>query len=213
MLRTLWGPALAGLMLTCAPASANTVSDATGDFLPTFIGPNQADLDVTSFSVKYEFSLSAFRLSAVLAGDIDPTTGGIYVIGANTGTGVIAPFAALGQANVIFNNAIIIRKDGTGNVGANAINPANITISGNMFEALVPLAFLPTTGFKPYQYAFNLWPRLGTGNNNQISDFAPENANIAAVPEPASWAMLIAGFGMLGAMMRQRRTRTILAAC
>jgi hypothetical protein len=27
-----------------------------------------------------------------------------------------------------------------------------------------------------------------------------------AVPEPASWAMMIGGFGMVGAAMRRRRT-------
>lgn len=34
---------------------------------------------------------------------------------------------------------------------------------------------------------------------------------IAAVPEPKSWAMLIAGFGLIGAALR-RRVRTILPA-
>ncbi len=32
-----------------------------------------------------------------------------------------------------------------------------------------------------------------------------------AVPEPASWAMLIAGFGLTGATMRRRRTRAVAA--
>jgi hypothetical protein len=29
--------------------------------------------------------------------------------------------------------------------------------------------------------------------------------SVAAIPEPASWAMLIAGFGLTGAVMRRRR--------
>ena len=32
----------------------------------------------------------------------------------------------------------------------------------------------------------------------------PSSASLAAVPEPASWALLIAGFGMVGAAMRRR---------
>ena len=32
----------------------------------------------------------------------------------------------------------------------------------------------------------------------------------AAVPEPASWAMMIVGFGMIGAGMRYRQRRTVL---
>ncbi len=33
----------------------------------------------------------------------------------------------------------------------------------------------------------------------------------AAVPEPASWAMMVGGFGMMGAMMRRRRTVRAIA--
>ncbi|WP_372917730.1 PEPxxWA-CTERM sorting domain-containing protein, partial [Sandarakinorhabdus sp.] len=32
------------------------------------------------------------------------------------------------------------------------------------------------------------------------------DASLFGVPEPASWAMLIAGFGLTGAAMRRRRT-------
>jgi len=35
--------------------------------------------------------------------------------------------------------------------------------------------------------------------------------NAAAVPEPASWAMLIAGFGLVGAVARRRRTQVAVA--
>nr|WP_277750426.1 PEPxxWA-CTERM sorting domain-containing protein [Croceibacterium ferulae] len=32
-----------------------------------------------------------------------------------------------------------------------------------------------------------------------------------AVPEPASWAMLLAGFGAVGSIMRKRRVNTIVS--
>lgn len=35
---------------------------------------------------------------------------------------------------------------------------------------------------------------------------------VGGVPEPASWAMMIGGFGLLGAAMRRRATRSMLAA-
>lgn len=41
-----------------------------------------------------------------------------------------------------------------------------------------------------------------------INDFALPTA---PVPEPATWAMMIAGFGMAGGAMRRRRPRTVLA--
>ena len=33
-----------------------------------------------------------------------------------------------------------------------------------------------------------------------------DNISLSVVPEPASWAVLIAGFGLTGAMMRRRGT-------
>lgn len=40
-----------------------------------------------------------------------------------------------------------------------------------------------------------------------------DDAKVGNVPEPASWALMLGGFGMLGGAMRaQRRTRTIAAA-
>lgn len=202
---------LAPLALAASPAVAQTasVTDAVGDFLPTYAGPHAADLDVTSFSVNYDSVAQLFTLGATFAGAIHAETGGTYIIGVNTGTGLIHPFAALGQPNVLFNQAIAVRQDGTGNIGATVLNPSWIVIAGNILTVNVPLSLLPSTGFVPGQYGFNLWPRLGTGNNNQISDFAPENATLAAgVPEPASWGLMILGFGACGAMLRRRqRTR------
>ncbi|QDZ08976.1 PEP-CTERM sorting domain-containing protein [Sphingomonas panacisoli] len=67
---------------------------------------------------------------------------------------------------------------------------------------------MPSTGYAPENYGFNLWPRIGTGNNNQITDFSPENATLAVitpVPEPATWSLMILGFGAVGGVMRHRR--------
>jgi hypothetical protein len=33
-----------------------------------------------------------------------------------------------------------------------------------------------------------------------------------AVPEPASWAMLMAGFGLIGATMRRRKSANVVAS-
>lgn len=197
------------------PAQAATVFDATGDFLPTYTaGPRLADLDVTSFSVNYDSVGQFFTLGASLAGAIDPTTAGIYVIGVNTGAGAIRPFASLGQGNVIFDQAIVLRKDGTGSIGTTVLNPATINIAGNLITARIALSLLPGTGFQPQQYGFNLWPRIGTGNNNQITDFSPENATLAVapVPEPATWLTLLLGFAVTGYVLRRRRALSLRLA-
>ena len=48
--------------------------------------------------------------------------------------------------------------------------------------------------------------RPGLGANSAFIAVARD-----AVPEPASWAMMVAGFGLAGAAMRRRRTQTVFA--
>jgi hypothetical protein len=191
----------AGLILAAASAQANAVADPAHDFLGSYTGPHDADLDVTSFSVVYESALHQFLIGATLDGSIDPSRAGLYVIGVDTGTGPVRPFAGLGEPNVIFNQAIVVQKTGAASVSGHNLAA---TISGDSFQVIVPLAFLPSTGFAPLDYGFNLWPRDGLGANNQISDFAPQNALMTAVPEPAAWALMLAGFGLVGATLRRR---------
>jgi hypothetical protein len=52
--------------------------------------------------------------------------------------------------------------------------------------------------------AFSSGQIIGSGTTR----FTPATAN---VPEPASWAMLIAGFGLVGAVQRKRRTASVAA--
>ena len=193
-------------LATAAQAQTNSVSDPTGDFIPSYTGPHQADLDVTSLSVSYNASTMNFLIQSTFAGAIDATLPGFYVIGVNTGTGT-TPFGAIGEPNVLFNQAIIIQKNATGAIGANPLAAGSVTIGGNALSVMVPLSMLTSTGFDPMHYGFNIWPRSGTvGGLATIADFAPDNATLAAnVPEPAAWSLMLGGFGMIGATLRRRR--------
>lgn len=191
------------------PVIASTVSDPVGDFIPSFTGTASPDLDLTSFSVTLDSSSTMVSLGAVLAGDIDPSLAGFYVIGVNTGSGTIHPFAAIGEPNVTFNQVIVVQKNGTATLGANALTTL---LSGNQFIVSVPVSLLPSTGATAANYGFNIWPRFGSTvtGNAQISDFAPDNRLLSAngllpVPEPATWLMMLLGFGLLGGVMRFRR--------
>jgi len=195
------------LVLAAAPAAAVTVADPVGDFLPTFVGPHNADLDVTNFSVVFDGT--NFLLGATLAGPIVPGNNALYVIGIDTGTGVAHPFADIGEPNVTFNQVIVL----SGATGTAALGATQLTtsVTGNAFSILLPGNLPISTGDIPAQFGFNLWPRLGLGNNNQISDFAPQNAllRVQAIPEPASWALMLIGFAGVGAAMRRQRRRLL----
>jgi hypothetical protein len=198
--------ALAALCLTTSPVSAATVFDAPNDFLGSYAGPTNGDLDVTSFSVDYNSGSDTFLLGAAFAGAINAALPGFYIIGVNTGTGTIAPFAGIGQPNVTFNQAIRVNKDGTGAIGATPLAAGAVTIVGNLFTASVPASLLISTGAVPQNYGFNIWPRIGLGQNDQISDFAPDNALLrVGVPEIGTWSMMVLGIGAIGVVIRRRR--------
>jgi hypothetical protein len=193
------------------PAAAQSVSDPVGDFLPSYNGPDTGEFDVTSFTALFDPSADLFRLSATLAGAIDPETDGYYIIGVNTGAGAIAPFASIGQPNVTFDQVIVVGGEGEAFIGSTDLT---FDIGGNAFTVWVPLSLLPSTGADPLDYGFNLWPRTEIetpGNLEHISDFAPNNALLkaTAVPEPVTWLTMLLGFGLTGTALRFRRSRTL----
>src|SRR5437764_2235437 len=201
-------------LIAGSPALAATVSDPVGDFLPSFAGPASADLDVTSFSVSLNPSATTFSLGAVLAGAIDPSLAGFYVIGVDTGLGANAPFGTIGEPNVRFDQVIIVQKNGTATLGAKSLTTL---LSGNQFIVSVPVSLLPSTGASAANYGFNIWPRAGSTvtGNSQISDFAPNNALLSAngvlpVPEPATWLMMLLGFGGIGVVVRRSRGKAAI---
>ena len=52
----------------------------------------------------------------------------------------------------------------------------------------------------------------GSVNGGWALTFTTDAGGTGAVPEPATWAMMIAGFGMIGAgMRRQRKTKVVFA--
>ena len=70
-------------------------------------------------------------------------------------------------------------------------------------------------------FAVNFWSNgdLGGGvtygagvtNGTEVLDYVGDISVSAAVPEPATWAMMLVGFGLIGAAARYRRRRTAIA--
>lgn len=205
-------------ILIAAPVAAAPIVDPAGDFLATYTGPQNGDLDVLSAEVV--LAGGTFSFTSLQAAAIGTTPGGFYVWGIDRGQGT-ARFGAL-ATGVLFDAVLILRSDGTGAFAdlLNAANsfalaPGTVIISGSTIGAAIAAGQLPSAGFASIDYTFNLWPRdAGSAGIAAISDFAPDNSNfgVTFVPEPASWAMLITGLAGVGAAMRRRRGVRVRAA-
>ncbi len=64
---------------------------------------------------------------------------------------------------------------------------------------------LPEPGEEPFGEFEPFSENPGDGNDPQGPGLRGPNGQPGAIPEPATWAMMIAGFGMAGAILRRRR--------
>lgn len=87
----------------------------------------------------------------------------------------------------IFNDEIAFVRSST--TSDSSINLGNISVLG-------PAVFTGPSSAPTF--------KLGSFAMTDIN-LDPAPLTIAAVPEPASWAMLVAGFGLAGAVQRRRR--------
>lgn len=71
--------------------------------------------------------------------------------------------------------------------------------------------FLSEIQSQPAFFLLKSWTALSTLTVTYRSS-SPEVTLPTAVPEPATWAMMIAGFGLVGASLRSRRKQGALAA-
>lgn len=213
----------AALVLTVCPMVTHAqTSDPANDFLATYVGPQNADVDVLSAQVTFtgtSFVLSATMNGNILNNGVPNTPGATYVWGFDRGQGT-ARFAAIAPG-VLFDSVVVLRPDTTvtvnrivGGPPATNFGVGTAIINGATISATIAASELPllSPGFASQeQFTWNLWPRVGAGNNNQISDFAPNNSNVpvtSVAPEAGSLALLALGGVGFAAMVRVRRRST-----
>lgn len=209
------------ISLACAGAQAQGIADPVGDFLPTYTGPHNGDVDVVSAFAGYDAGSDTFNFSGTFADAVGITPGAFYVWGLDRGAGserFVAGSPSVGQG-VKFDAAIFLRPDGTarvttfvGAVGTGVeVAAGTAHIAGNTISGSISGSLLASTGLAKSEYTWNLWPRTGT-TNNTIADFAPDgtNAPIAAVPEPTTYVLMALGLAGIGFTRRnQTRRKTI----
>ena len=210
-------------LVASATAASATGVDPADDFIPTYTGPQNGDVDILSGDVAFD-GMSYF-LTSTQNGDIGSTAGSIFVWGVNRGSG--APRLTFGTpsvgAGILFDAVIVMFPDGTLRVvtiplaGAPTINviAGGTDVAGNMLSATVSLALLGSMGFAPEDYTFSFWSRTRInpaldGTNAEIADFLPSSTFARTVPEPATWLSMLLGFGVIGSVMRKSRKARVL---
>jgi PEP-CTERM motif len=184
--------------LAAGAAFATTTTMSTG-FLPTYIGPQNGDVEIASASASVVGT--NLVLSATAMAPIGTTTGEVnYIWGIDTDPAkATAPFSPEGFNKVVFND-----------VSVASVGAPGVTVSGDTITDTISIASLSNVVLSPGQFAISLWPDVGSpGVFAGFSEFVPGNGTFSAsVPEPASWAIMLVGFGALGAVMRQARRKS-----
>lgn len=146
----------------------------------------------TGTSLSYTLGSDAWTHSAASVGDINAIQFRLRSAGGNSVS--LADVQLTQGASVTRLGCSGIGVCGVGLGGAFTASAGDVHIS--LFDRLS--GDFTLTG----NWIFDLSPSRST-NNAQIKLLSVPTAG--AIPEPASWAMLIAGFGLVGGMARRRR--------
>ncbi len=199
------------LLTSVVPSMAAVITDPAGDFLPSYTGLKNGDLDVLNAQVFFDGI--NFLFTSTQNGPIGQTPTGIYVWGIDRGAGTVGfPDIAPG---VTFDAVFVINPSGTSTlrdlISSTTTTISNITVSGNTVSGIVPLSALPSRGLTPSNYMVNLWPRSGAAGNSAISDFAPNNSDalVTTTPEPGTLSLFATALSGVVLVLRRRKKLSV----
>ncbi len=190
----------------CGAANAHAVTDAVGDFLPSYTGSQAGAYDILVADVSFDPGSATFSLHAKTNGDIASRPNAAYVFGFNRGGSANSPFGAIGVPGVSFNATATMRSTGTGSVGTNSFA---VQVVGDEIFGTLSASLLPSNGLTPDHYTWSLWSiNSAIAGLPRNADFAPtSNISVAVVPEPETYALMLAGLGAVGLVARRRSQR------
>lgn len=173
---------------------------------------NPAGNPVWRLGVAYAFRLAWDWSTGTITWQIDFDRNGNFV--ASESSTFVKSLRA-GQSYNYINMTLTSASQGNGN-HSNAIDITGLSINGVSFaDTTAANGASVTRWFEPVGNTFGNIEMLGAitfRNTNGNGAFAQERPNLnisfvgaEPVPEPAAWAMLLAGFGMVGAISRRRR--------
>ena len=191
-------------LMTLSPASAATITNI-GSFDSTlqidFFSPvgqsfTAIDLSLTSIGFGYNVINAGFPVT--------PITIDLYA-GAGTGGSIIATRTFnLADPNAFFDTDFTGTALTIGNVYTAALSAAGSPFQGVHFGTADSYAggqlFSPNSGF------------LNCGPSGCDLEFRVIGTSGPSVPEPATWAMLLTGFGLAGTAMRRNVRATVALA-
>jgi choice-of-anchor C domain-containing protein len=218
----LFSLSLAAVSALAFAASAQAASLLNGDFSTPTVGGSAAPLYQTFYASTSD-TIGAWKVSK---GNVD-LIGAYWNSPAGSASVDLDGFnpGAISQAitGLTPGQHFDVKFSFSGNPGGDPIKTLMVTLDGGSMKTLTfnttaegnstanmgwkseSLAFTATSGLNLLEFA--------SGDENQNSRWGPAIASISiAAPEPATWAMMLIGFGGLGAALRMYRRRTAVAA-
>lgn len=150
---------------------------------------------------------AAFTVANSNGGDgyVNANAGGFDLYGADNGVGsnlTTYTDTAASAETLIFNYVYT-----TNDVDGAYFDPAGYTINGNLFQLSPASSASGFSGGGTVSLVLNAGDNYGFYVNSVDSAYGRGDIAVtAAVPEPATWALMLVGFGAVGYAMRKRPT-------
>ena len=204
MTKLLAGMALATMMLTCETARATTYVQYVTEVSGTVNGPFLAEPSATFFG---RIVVTLSDVQTYLGSSFVPCTD-VTLCQVSIGADYLQVSTSSDSRYPVYSLRLNFSQAANTTFGVPVYDPA--TLSSGTYSYSPPANCArynladPTCGFRT---ATSVRLLSSTVSSAPFSEAIGVAVNISVVPEPASWALMIMGFGLIGTGMRQRRAQ------